>query len=261
MIRFTAFLVAITFATATQAATLQIDPHYVQSFSSTLAPLGALPDNGASTPAGGFLQIEFRMTLADAAVDEDFWTALFNVELGAGLANSSGWMDPGTAQANGFYPLAPNLNQFDSNGPSIGGAQMHWQFSNADFGIDTNDLKSIIVEASPGEAKNRQYGEPSRPGAGAADALGYPTLIGSLVVERTGLSPTTIEVTPISGNPWGTYTNNAEGAGDFTDHLPNSFTGGTLIVGVPEPSAVTLGVTAMLLVAVWSQFRRSTHSN
>src|SRR5580698_7195996 len=134
-------VVLISISTALHASTIALTPIYVQSFDSSLAPLGSLANNGAATPQGGYMQFEVRMTLSDAAPDEDFWTAAFNVNLGAGLANSSGWMDPGTAQANGYYPASPSLAEYDSNGAGAGGVEMHWQNGNGDFGINSNDLQ------------------------------------------------------------------------------------------------------------------------
>jgi hypothetical protein len=64
------------------------------------------------------------------------------------MANSSGWMDPGTAQANGYYPASPSLAEYDSNGASPGGVEMHWQNGNGDFGPNSDDLQAIIVETS-----------------------------------------------------------------------------------------------------------------
>ena len=110
------------------------------------------------------MQFEVRLTFTGAAADEDFWTAAFNVNLGPGLSNSSGWMDPGTAQANGYYPASPSLMQYDSNGATPGGVQLHWQNGNGDFGMNPDDLQAIIVEAASAEAANRKYGEVGRPG-------------------------------------------------------------------------------------------------
>ncbi len=246
-------LLVVALPMVAQAASIAIVPSYVQSFDSALAPLGALPNNGAATPVGGYLQIEFRMTLAGAAADEDFWTAIFNVTPGPGLGNASGWMDPATAQGNGYYAVAPSLAQFDSNGAALGGVQSHWQFGNADFGINPNDLQSIIVEAAAVEAANRQYGESARPAAGDIDALGWPTLIGTLVVQRTALVPTDIAVSPIAGSPWGMYVGNAAGAGTPIAQPGTSFTGGTIQVGVPEPSTSLLALIAIAPLRAWQR--------
>ncbi len=213
-----------------------------------LHPWEALADGGAATPVGGYLQIEFRMSLEAVAPGEDFWTAIFNVELGPGLENNSGWLDPATAQANGYYPVAPSLAQFDSNGATAGGVQFHWQFGNADFGVDPNDLLAVIVEASSAEAANRQYGEATRPGAGFPDGLGSPTLLGTLIVKRTGLEPTSITVAPIAGSPWGLYTDNTAGDGTATSQPNSAFAGGTLGIAVPEPGGLSLAILASALL-------------
>ncbi len=179
------------------AASISIAPRYVQSYDSSLTPLGALANDGAATPVGSLLHYEFRMTVDDLEADEDFWIAIFNVEIGPGLEVVVGWMDPGTAQANGLYDPLPSLANYDSNGAGIGGIQSHWQFGNADFGLDPDDLQVIIVEASGLEAANRQYGEALRPGAGSPDGLGSPTLIGSILVRRTEMVPSLVSVMPI----------------------------------------------------------------
>jgi hypothetical protein len=155
-------------------------------------------------------------------------------------------MDPATAQGNGYYAAAPSLAQFDSNGAALGGVQSHWQFGNADFGINPNDLQIIIVEAAAIEAANRQYGESARPAAGNFDALGWPTLIGTLIVQRTALVPTEISVSPIAGSPWGLYLGNAIGAGTPTAQPGTTFTGGTLTINVPEPSTGLIALLAAM---------------
>jgi len=246
----------ISISTALHASTIALTPIYVQSFDSSFAPLGNLANNGAATPQGGYMQFEVRMTLSDAAPDEDFWTAAFNVNLRSGLANSSGWMDPGTAQANGYYPASPSLAQYDSNGAATGGVEMHWQNGNGDFGPNSNDLQAIIVEASSTEAANRQYGELTRPAAGFADGLGDPTLIGTVIVQRTLDVPTSISITPIAGMPWGSYVSNSTGDGTPTSHSALSFTGGTVSIPVPEPSTLILAAFGLASLAAWGWRRR-----
>lgn len=262
MVRNLVFIACCLVTGQSQGAMLTIRPEYVQSFDSSLAPLGVLPDNGAGTPVGGYLQFAFRIELDGAAANEDFWIAAFNVGLGPGLQNFSGWLDPGLAQANGYYPAGLALAQYDSNGATAGGINSHWDYSNADFGLDPNDLKSIIVETSPAQAWNRQYGEPTRPGAGFADDLGSPTLIGAVLVQRVDLVPTFVDVTPIAGSPWGTYVDNASGDGTATSQSGDSFHSESVGVGVPEPSAMLLASLGGALVLLFgrraSVFRAAT---
>lgn len=247
--RYLATFLLLAIPLSARAASISITPVYVQSFDSALLPLGELPNDGAATPAGGYLQFEFRMQLIDTGPGEDFWTAIFNVNLGAGLENSSGWLDPGIAQANGYYPAAPSLSQFDSNGPVMGGIQAHWQFGNDDFGLEADDLQSIIVEASESESANRQYGEAIRPAAGAPDGLGSSTLIGAVLVRRAAFVPTQISVSPIAGSAWGLYVDNAEGSGDSVVQPGNSFAASTLVIGVPEPGTWALAWMAAVALA------------
>lgn len=232
-----------------KAASISIAPVYVQSFTEGFVSLGKLPDGGASTPAGGLLQYEFRMSLDGLQADEDFWTAIFNVNLGPGLEPVTGWMDPGTAQANGIYPDGtPSLATYDSNGQAVGGVKQHWQYGNGDFGINPDDLQSIIVEVAPDEAANRQYGEALRPAAGSPDALGSPTLIGTILVRRTETVPSTVGVSPIAGSAWGTYQGNALGSGlPVAERTPGSFSGGTVVLEVPEPGSCVLATLACLI--------------
>lgn len=234
---------------------LQLDPHYVQSFDSLLTPLGTLAGNGEGTPVGGYLQVEFRMNLSDTAVGEDFWIAIFDVGVGPGLVAATQWMSPATAQAGGLYPFAPSLGFYDNNGPALGGIKPHWEYANADFGVDPNDLVGIIVEASEEESANRQYGEVTRPGFGNSDGLGHPTLIGTLLLQRTDLSPISITVSPIAGSAWGTYTDNFTGTGNFTTQLSSSFIGGSLS-SVPEPSSLLLLLTTASLLMIRGNRRR-----
>ncbi len=123
---------------------------------------------------------------------------------------------------------------------------MHWQNGNGDFGPNPNDLQAIIVEASSTEAANRQYGELTRPAAGFPDGLGDPTLIGTVIVQRTLDVPSSISITPIAGMPWGSYIANATGSGIPTSHSASSFSGGTALVPVPEPATLTLATLALL---------------
>ncbi len=253
------FLVSLALAAqvaaCARAATITIAPAYVQSFTDGFAPLGALPDGGAATPVGGMLHYEFRMTVDELMAGEDFWTAIFNINLGPGLEAVTSWMDPGTAQANELYALSPSLATYDSNGASLGGVKSHWQFGNGDFGLDPTDLKSIIVEAASDEAANRQYGELVRPALGNTDALGSPTLIGAILVRRTQLVPTSISVSPIEGSSWGIYQDNSLGLG-LPVGVPggDSFSGESAMLAVPEPSATALAATA--LVALMCARRR-----
>jgi len=238
-----------------RGATISITPGYVQSFDAALNPIGTLASGGATTPLGGYLQYEFRLTLNDAAPGEDFWTAIFDVQLAPGLEIASGWLDPGVAQANGYYPPAPSLAMYDSNGATPGGIEAHWQFGNADFGLNSNDLKSIIVEVSPQEAANRQYGEAARPGQGAADDLGFPTLLGTIVVRRTEMISSSMAVAPIEGSAWGTYTNNELGAGDFTPQAATTFSTSTVQLAVPEPATFGLALVALLAAVYLPRLR------
>lgn len=246
-------LIVLLFPASVHGSTITLTPSYVQSFDSVFAPLGALSDNGASTPPDGYLQFEVRITLTGTAADEDFWTAAFNVNLSPGLANFSGWLDPGTAQANGYYPASPSLAQYDSNSANPGGILSHWQFGNGDFGFNANDLQTIIVEASSSEAANRQYGELDRPAAGSSDGLGVPTLIGSFIVQKTTDLPAMIGITPILGMPWGTYLGNATGTGTPTSHSAASFTGGTLLIAVPEPTSQLLALMGIAFMGFKSR--------
>ncbi len=227
-------------------ATMSIVPSYVQSFDAALNSIGELADDGAATPVGGYLQYEFRLSVNDLAADEDFWTAIFDVQLAPGLENGSGWLDPGVAQTNGYYPASPSLAMYDSNGATSGGIQAHWQFGNADFGSDATDLKSIIVEASPQEAANRQYGEAVRPGQGAANALGFPTLLGTVLVRRTEMIPSSVAIVPIAGSAWGIYTLNEFGDGIPTSQAPASFPTSTIQLNVPEPATFGLALSALV---------------
>jgi hypothetical protein len=236
------------------AASIVIEPVYVQSLDAGFMPLGKLENDGAATPVDALLHYEFRLRVDDLAADEDFWIAIFNIELGPGLQAVGGWMDPGTAQANGLYEQLPSLANYDSNGAALGGIQAHWQFGNADFGVDANDLRSIVVEASGPEAANRQYGELVRPAAGSTDGLGSPTLIGAMLVRRLEMVPSSVRVTPIDGSPWGIYQGNEQGLGNLVA-LPNStFTSGELELLVPEPSGMSLALGAAWLLVLW--FRR-----
>jgi hypothetical protein len=251
--------VAVLIATSASVlgGTISISPSYVQSFDEGMNALGTLPGAGATTPVGGYLQYEFRMTLDNLAADEDFWTAIFNVQLGPGLAAGSEWLDPGTAQLNGYYPASPSLSSYDSNGATPGGSQFHWQFGNDDFGVDPNDLQTIIVEVSPEEAANRQYGELIRPAAGSPDGLGWPTLVGTVLVQRTALVASSITVSPIAGSAWGTYAGNALGDGLPTAQVnPATFNGGTAILLVPEPCSLGLALMAGMVGVLFGRHRR-----
>jgi hypothetical protein len=131
MMRLAVIVACCLVANLSQAAMLTISPQYVQSFDALLAPLGTLPSDGAGTPAGGYLQFEFRISLGGAAVGEDFWIAAFDINLGPGLQNSSGWLDSGIAQANGYYPAGLALAQYDANGSAVGGITSYWDFGNS----------------------------------------------------------------------------------------------------------------------------------
>jgi hypothetical protein len=255
---FLACLIGVQFVllqSAAWAATISITPSYVQSFDAEQNPLGKLAGNGATTPLGGYLQYEFRLSVDELTADEDFWTAIFDVQLGPGLENASGWLDPGIAQANGYYPAAPSLSMYDSNGSTPGGIQAHWQYGNADFGQDSNDLKSIIIETSPTEAANRQYGETIRPAQGAADNLGSPTLLGTVVVRRDEMMPSFISIAPIAGSAWGVYTDNALGDGIPTAQPPGTLSASTLDLAVPEPGTFVLAFSAIIFGLVCASRR------
>ncbi len=244
-------------ATTARAATISITPLYVQSFTEGLIPLGTLPNDGAATAVGGLLHYEFRMFVDELMAGEDFWVAIFNVNLGPGLEAVTSWMDPGTAQANDLYALSPSLATYDSNGDSLGGVKSHWQFGNGDFGLDTTDLKSIIVEAASDEAANRQYCELVRPAAGNPDALGSPTLIGAILVRRTERLASSISVTPIAGSPWGIYRDNEQGLGEPVAQPGGAaFSGESAMLAVPEPSTLALAAVGLLTLVFARRHRR-----
>jgi hypothetical protein len=238
-----------------RAATISITPDYVQSFAEGLVPLGALPNDGAATPVGGMLHYEFRMSVNDLMAGEDFWVAIFNIELGPGLEFVTGWMDPGTAQANELYAQSPSLATYDSNGAVLGGIEPHWEYGNADFGLDPDDLQTIIVETSSQEATNRQYGEVLRPTAGSPDALGSPTLVGAILVRRLEMIPSFLSLSPIDGDAWGIYEGNTLGDGLPTSLPPGTFGTSPLILEVPEPTMLSLGLTASAALLL---YRRRT---
>jgi len=262
--------VALLFAAApfvSSAATIVLTATQSQVFDgATFAPLG----NPANVQAGQFVEIDVSMTLNGAAADQDFWTAIFNVnvspkagsqstgftpvDLGAGF-----WNAPGTAAQNGLYvwrtpnppPATASYATYDNNGATPGGVVNHWQNGNADVGSNVNDLQVIAVEATAAEANNRQYGETPRPKAGFGDQLGSPTLIGSVLFQAVANGTYDVTVTPIAGAPWGIYSGNTTGAGTTSAQQAAGFSGvaATVTVGVPEPASLalmSLGALAMV---------------
>jgi hypothetical protein len=127
---------------------------------------------------------------------------------------------------------------------------------NGDFGQNSNDLKAIVITMFPAEAANRQYGEAIRPGAGYADQLGSPTLLGSILVRYDGSGTQQITLaTPLSGPDgqwWSTIPNNANGTGLLVAQPSELFSGASLslpLTPVPEPATLGMSLLGILLLA------------
>jgi len=89
---------------AAPAATITLTPVYAQAYDAAFTPLG----KPQSVAPGNYVQMDVMMTLNNASVGEDFWTAIFNVNntTGGAVAQDLGagkWMNPGSASANGLY--------------------------------------------------------------------------------------------------------------------------------------------------------------
>ena len=179
-------------------------------------------------------EIEFRIQLDSLAADEDFASVSIDVNLGSGLTDVSGW-----DQSSGVYV------EYEIEGEMSYG--MHWPH-NQDVGASNSDLQTIWILAGAFEAWNRQYGETPRPFTGwgsEPDALGYPTLVGSVYVQWDG---TTTQIGAAAGGDesWGTYTNNLYGWGPIQSHW-TGFVGGSLTFGGTSASASALVMAAPAL--------------
>jgi len=258
---------ALSAAPAWSAAGITITPVYAQAFDVALNPIG----KPGIVPTGGYIAIDFRMSLSGLASDEDFGVVTFNINSTPGLVPidfDGYWMNPGAAWLSGaysgwrFFPVPPPARQsfyeYDGNGVAVGGFLSHWQAGNADFGSDFNDLQDIFVGANRMEASNRQYGEAVRPAAGYPDQLGGPadggTLLGTVIYQLNGPNQS-VSVSPSVVLTWGTYQNNSTGTGTAVSYDASTFTGMTLLAPVPEPSTFALAALgAVALLALRHRF-------
>jgi len=248
-----AFLVAVAPALAS-AANISITPVYAQAYT----PDAVNGPHAIGTPGtvqpGTIIQFDVRMTVSNLAAGENFWAAGFNVNLPSTLSKADPfgagqmWLDPGLAEQLGLasytYPAdgsspapAHSYAQYRGNTANTIGSN-HWQGSNGDAGI-AGDLRGILVETAAAEANNRRYGEATRPGAGRADQLGSPTLLGTFfaIANATG----TLTIGPSLDPTWGTFVNNSTGTGTVNPLLSQAFTGGSVVVTVvPEPATIVM---------------------
>jgi PEP-CTERM motif len=241
------------------AASLSMSLVHSRTFDASMNPLAS----GSPIQAGDIMLIDVRMQLLGAAVNEDFGNTSFSIGLSSGLSavdlGGGKWMSPAAAESSGVYtdypasaPSLQSYGQFDSNGSLPSGIQSHW-LTNTDGGKDSNDLQAIIVAMFPSEAANRQYGEAVRPGAGYADQLGSPTLLGRFLVQYDGSGTQQITLAPPLpfGQWWSTIPNNANGTGQLVAQPSDNYFGATLslpITPVPEPATLGMGIVGIALL-------------
>ena len=133
------------------APDIVVSADYVTSYTSSMAPLGALDfSNPASRNPTYWHKIEIRVKAENFAPGQDLWAVSFNIGFGAGLTRN-------TASWQAYNP------QFDSDGDGVNDSSLY--YTNGDAGTP-NDYQGILVIVMNNVANNRQIGQAGRPKAG-----------------------------------------------------------------------------------------------
>lgn len=229
-------------AVSAQAASIQLDLQYAgttsnfSDFSDSLKPAPELSD--AVDPLLDYHKFEVYMTVSDTLPEENFWTALFNIDLGPGMV-------PG--DFGGFSQWTPNNPDYDPNSPAVPPPAAPIYSDSTDSGASDHDLQRMFIQVASATLAASQPGEP-----GQDAQLGpVPLLLGDFYVQwdQSIAAATSVSISPEGQLPWGLYIDGTE-----TAQGSDSFSGNRLDFVFPEPASITLAGLAM--IGLLGMFRR-----
>jgi hypothetical protein len=224
---------------AANAATITLEPVYLGSTTSTIAPTnaGAQPDVDwtQASSRDGSLRHWFAVVATFAgAAGEDFRSLAFDVVTGTNL---QGINAAGSTSSVSPAKFRPAVGTGSTSGASI------YSFS----GDNANDLEAILLQQTDAfSANEHQLAESGSAQFAAPFTLGYFTL--ALTDNYQGATSVTMQMT--AGANFDYYTNNQAGKSSTSVTTSSGFTGLTYVIpAVPEPATGLLtlaGVAALL---------------
>lgn len=185
------------------AASITLTWKYLESFDSEFNSLGRpfkLPCPKCSV--GDFQRFGVYMQLDDMLPNEDFWSVLFDIEMGPNLM---------PADFGGFTQWVPNNPEYDPNVFNVPPPAQPIYSDNGDTGASDHDLQRMFVQVASSTLAQSQPGEPGQSpqlDTGFGDDPGAPLLLGEFYLQVVDLSVQwlgSISITPHGEVPWGTY--------------------------------------------------------
>lgn len=215
-----AAIIAVTAVSQANASTFSITPTVIGFFDDAF---GALPDYDDTDPTSGpaIVQVDFALTFSDPTdASLGFGNIAFDVELLEGLTE------------NGLAPGWQAINpQVDTNG-AIPGGLLPLFANNGDFG--GADLKDIVVGVAAGLNTGSAVDPRVRVG------VAQPEAVGTLFLDYAGGGVfAKLMATP-------TQAGSILDGGELRQESAPSLLGGSVTLGVPEPSTCILAGLALV---------------
>lgn len=232
-----AVVLIFTASISAPAASIHLELEYVGSTFDFVEFTTPLNKNCPMVSPTMFHNFRVFMTVSDMLPNEDFWTVLFNIDLGPGFT---------PADFGGFSQWTPNNPTYDPTADNIPPPPAPIYSDNGDSGASDHDLQRMFVQVASATLAQSQPGEPGQSpqlDTGFGDSPGAPLLLGDFYVHfdpSHAFFFTEIGISPEGALPWGLYVDGVE-----TAQGADSFSANTFFIFCPEPSS---GLLAMLAV-------------